>query len=164
MSSQPEIFNRNEDEDLDETEEAQHPQFDDDSRTGGMQNYQQQQTHKEYEDEERKSTATLDRISSGNYNRRMQNIQEGARRQQPVADSSENQSRVSAQSKKSQKSKADITIVDLLYRYLELETDIEVKRQQLVAECADFNTIDAFRFLDRNGSGEVTFQDLFQAL
>jgi hypothetical protein len=74
-----------------------------------------------------------------------------------VADSSENQSRVSAQSKKSQKSKADITIVDLLYRYLELETDIEVKRQQLVAECADFNTIDAFRFLDRNGSGEVTF-------
>jgi myo-inositol-1-phosphate synthase len=57
----------------------------------------------------------------------------------------------------SQKSKADITIVDLLYRYLELETDIEVKRQQLVAECADFNTIDAFRFLDRNGSGEVTF-------
>jgi hypothetical protein len=74
-----------------------------------------------------------------------------------VADSSENQSRVSAQSKKSQKSKSDITIVDLLYRYLELETDIEVKRQQLVAECADFNTIDAFRFLDRNGSGEVTF-------
>jgi len=74
-----------------------------------------------------------------------------------VADSSENQSRVSAQSKKSQKSKADITIVDLLYRYLALETDIEVKRQQLVAECADFNTIDAFRFLDRNGSGEVTF-------
>lgn len=74
-----------------------------------------------------------------------------------MADSSENQSRVSAQSKKSQKSKADITIVDLLYRYLELETDIEVKRQQLVAECADFNTIDAFRFLDRNGSGEVTF-------
>lgn len=74
-----------------------------------------------------------------------------------MADSSENQSRVSAQSKKSQKSKTDITIVDLLYRYLELETDIEVKRQQLVAECADFNTIDAFRFLDRNGSGEVTF-------
>ena len=74
-----------------------------------------------------------------------------------MADSSENQSRISAQSKKSQKSKADITIVDLLYRYLELETDIEVKRQQLVAECADFNTIDAFRFLDRNGSGEVTF-------
>lgn len=74
-----------------------------------------------------------------------------------MADSSKNQSRVSAQSKKSQKSKTDITIVDLLYRYLELETDIEVKRQQLVAECADFNTIDAFRFLDRNGSGEVTF-------
>lgn len=92
----------------------------------------------------------------------MQNIQEGLQRSKPLLDnSSGNQSRVSNLSNtQKRKSKADLNIVDLIFKYVELETDIEVKRQQLVAECGDFNTIDAFRFLDRNGYGEVSFQDL----
>ena len=36
---------------------------------------------------------------------------------------------------------------------VELEYDVELARQRLVKECPDFNTIDAFRILDREGQG-----------
>jgi Ca2+-binding EF-hand superfamily protein len=44
--------------------------------------------------------------------------------------------------------------------WIQLEYDVEMKRQQLVSDSEDFNTIDAFRLLDVNGRGEVTLNDL----
>lgn len=37
-------------------------------------------------------------------------------------------------------------------------------RQRLVNECPEFNTIDAFHFLDSRGMGEISKQDLMQGL
>ena len=36
-----------------------------------------------------------------------------------------------------------------------MEQAIEIKRQQLVADGDDFNTIDAFRLIDKAGRGEI---------
>jgi Ca2+-binding EF-hand superfamily protein len=38
--------------------------------------------------------------------------------------------------------------------------EIEIRRQTIVQECEDFNTIDAFRFFDREGRGEINFETL----
>jgi Ca2+-binding EF-hand superfamily protein len=48
----------------------------------------------------------------------------------------------------------------LLSGWIQLEYDVELKRQQLVSDSEDFNTIDAFRLLDVQGRGEVPLNDL----
>ncbi len=53
-----------------------------------------------------------------------------------------------------------MNIIDLLVGWIKLEYDVELKRQQLVSDSEDFNTIDAFRLLDIQGRGEVTLNDL----
>ena len=42
--------------------------------------------------------------------------------------------------------------------------NLETLRQRLVRECPDFNTVDAFRLLDDQGSGEVSTKQLRKAL
>lgn len=54
----------------------------------------------------------------------------------------------------------DLNIIDLMTGWIQLEYDVEMKRQQLVSDSEDFNTIDAFRLLDVHGRGEVTLNDL----
>lgn len=41
----------------------------------------------------------------------------------------------------------------MMAKEVELEYDIELLKQKLVQECQDFNTIDAFRILDKDGVG-----------
>jgi hypothetical protein len=41
---------------------------------------------------------------------------------------------------------------------------IEQLRQRLVKECPEFNAVDAFRFLDANGRGEITREELIYGL
>ena len=48
--------------------------------------------------------------------------------------------------------------------WVHLEYDVELKRQQLVADCEDFNILDAFRFLDLEGNKEVSLHDLKERL
>lgn len=42
--------------------------------------------------------------------------------------------------------------------------ELEMIRQRLVREGADFNTVDAFRQLDKDAKGEVDMQTLKQSL
>jgi hypothetical protein len=37
----------------------------------------------------------------------------------------------------------------MLKREVEIEFEVELLRHKLIEECPDFNTVDAFRFLDR---------------
>lgn len=41
---------------------------------------------------------------------------------------------------------------------------MENLKQKLVLECEDFNTIDAFRFIDQEGNGAVTPQEIIRFL
>ena len=41
---------------------------------------------------------------------------------------------------------------------------MELKRQKLVIECEEFTTIDAFRYIDQGGKGEITVDQLIRAL
>eukprot|EP00347_Sterkiella_histriomuscorum_P009319 403341661 len=57
-----------------------------------------------------------------------------------------------------------IDIISVLAIGAELEFQVEQARQQLVANCEDFNTIDAFRYLDKQGQGFIDPHDLIQSL
>lgn len=46
----------------------------------------------------------------------------------------------------------------------ELEGEIENMKQKIVAEREEYNTIDAFRFMDENGDGAVTPDELVNFL
>lgn len=46
----------------------------------------------------------------------------------------------------------------------ETEMVIEQLRQRLVKECNEFNAVDAFRFLDVKGRGEITKEELMYGL
>lgn len=47
----------------------------------------------------------------------------------------------------------NLDIVALLHKGALLEYQVELSRQSLIKECEDFNTIDAFRILDKQGKG-----------
>jgi len=44
------------------------------------------------------------------------------------------------------------------------EVQLELLRQRLVRESSDFNTVDAYRLLDKNAECEVTQRDLAKCL
>jgi len=56
---------------------------------------------------------------------------------------------------------ASIEIVDVLANIGELEKEIETHKKRLVNEGGqDYNTIDAFRLIDLQGQGAVSFKEL----
>ncbi len=55
-------------------------------------------------------------------------------------------------------------IILFLVKGAEYEFEVEMKRQRLVAECEDFNTIDAFRYIDKAGQGEIQCHILLNSL
>jgi Ca2+-binding EF-hand superfamily protein len=46
----------------------------------------------------------------------------------------------------------------------ELETEIEKYKQNLIGDGAEYNTIDAFRFIDQSGKGVVDHNEIVQFL
>jgi hypothetical protein len=42
-------------------------------------------------------------------------------------------------------------IITMLMRGAAFEYEVELKRQKLIVECEDFNTIDAYRYIDKLG-------------
>jgi len=59
---------------------------------------------------------------------------------------------------------AEIDIIGVFERECKLEMEVEKLRQKLLSDSDDFNTVDAFRFLDTKGSGQVTPLALMQGL
>ena len=57
-----------------------------------------------------------------------------------------------------------VSIEGVLISIAQSEMNLETLRQRLVREGKDFNTVDAFRLLDTNGSGEVSQKQLRGAL
>lgn len=45
-----------------------------------------------------------------------------------------------------------------------IEYQLELAKEKLVRECKDFNTIDAFRIMDRDGKSRVEPNELIKAL
>ena len=56
------------------------------------------------------------------------------------------------------------TIQNLFTVISEQEMEIEKLRQRIVSECPEFNAVDAFRKLDSQAKGQVTKNQLMQAL
>lgn len=63
-----------------------------------------------------------------------------------------------------QKQEERVSVQSLLVQISEHEMLIEQLRQRLVRECEDFNTVDAFRFLDVRATGEITKEELMFGL
>jgi hypothetical protein len=57
-----------------------------------------------------------------------------------------------------------VSVQSLLVQVAEHEMLIEQLRQRLVRECQEFNTVDAFRFLDVRATGEITKEELMFGL
>ena len=57
-----------------------------------------------------------------------------------------------------------VTVETILLTIAQHEMNLETLRQRCVREGPDFNTVDAFRLLDEEGSGEVTTKQLRTAL
>jgi Ca2+-binding EF-hand superfamily protein len=60
--------------------------------------------------------------------------------------------------------KDHVDIISVFAIGCELEYQVELARQRLVQQCPDFNTIDAFRYLDKEGQGYIVPHDLLVAL
>ena len=52
----------------------------------------------------------------------------------------------------------------MLKREVEIEYEIELLRQKLINECEEFNTVDAFRVMDKEGKGFIDALDLQRVL
>ena len=57
-----------------------------------------------------------------------------------------------------------LTLKLVLQSMGELEAEIENMKSKIVAEGEDYNTIDAFRFIDQNGNGAVTRDEIVNFL
>lgn len=69
-----------------------------------------------------------------------------------------------ASNRSNQPARQQTTIQNLFVLISEHELEIEKLRQRLVRECPEFNTVDAFRLLDADGTGEVSKEQLMQTL
>ena len=58
----------------------------------------------------------------------------------------------------------NLQIIEFLQFVGELEIELEQHKKKLVNDAIDYNTIDAFRMIDQQGVGAVTFGDLIQFL
>ena len=55
-----------------------------------------------------------------------------------------------------------IDVKFMLRKTGELEELIEKEKQKLIGEGAEYNTIDAFRFIDQSGKGVVDYHEIIQ--
>ena len=62
------------------------------------------------------------------------------------------------------KSQPHTGVLDLLQTIARNEVALELIRQRLVRECEDFNTVDAFRMLDKRAQCEVNKKELVEIL
>lgn len=62
------------------------------------------------------------------------------------------------------KSQPHTVVLDLLQTIARNEVALELIRQRLVRECEDFNTVDAFRMLDKRAQCEVNKKELVEIL
>lgn len=60
--------------------------------------------------------------------------------------------------------KIAVSVENLLILMAKNEVQLELLRQRLVRDCSDFNTVDAFRLLDKEAQCEVSAQELAHIL